>query len=160
MPHASRMTSSVTHAVKRLVALCVILVAAIAPGPALAQTDLTLVDRYRGAVVYLTPRASDEVLVRVVSAEPDTLVALVGGVERSFPRAEIAKVSVRGRDSLKNGLLIGAGAGALMGGLSCQGGSSTCSVAGATVAGAAVFAALGAWLDHRREGRVVIYRGR
>jgi hypothetical protein len=144
----------------RSVALCSLLVLTVAPGLAWAQNDLSRVDRYRGALAYLTPRAGDEVLVRVVSAQIDTLVAQVGGVERSFSRAEIAKVSVQGRDSLKNGLLIGAGAGALMGSLSCQGGSSTCSVAGATVAGAAVFAALGAWLDHRREGRVVIYRGR
>jgi hypothetical protein len=128
------------------------------PQSAEAGQSLTVLNGFTGQLAYLERSNGEEVLVRIVSATPDTLLVQRGGIDTKFSVTEVKRISLPGRDSLKNGTLIGAGAGAFLGAFSCQGGTEHCSIAGATIAGAVVFGAIGAWIDHRRKGRLVVYR--
>ena len=123
-----------------------------------ARTALSAVNRFAGQVVFVERVNREVTPARVVSASDDALVALVFGVDTRFTVSEVRRVYLTGRDPIKNGMWIGAGAGALMGVFACQGGSDKCSIAGATLGSAVIFGALGAWIDHLRSGRQVIYR--
>jgi hypothetical protein len=103
-------------------------------------------------------RTGSPVLARVVSATNAELVVTLGGVPRTFPVMDIARISLEG-DSLTSGAIIGGAIGFPIGVLSCQGSSSEdCNTLGRAAFGAAFYGAIGAWIDSRHHGRTVIYR--
>lgn len=128
-----------------------------------AQSDraLSAVNQAAGELVFVERVTGGETLARVVSASDTELLVQIGGVDARIPVTEIRKIAaVEGDDSLSNGMLWGAGGGAFLGLFACQGGTERCSIAGATIGSALVFGALGAWIDHLREGRRTLYRAR
>ena len=88
--------------------------------PAVAQdatntwSDLSMSDlRSR---VFVLDDAGAEWLGEPIRLDADGIaLKVVGGQERHFTVAQIQRLTTTGRDSLKNGTLIGAGVGALMG---------------------------------------------
>ena len=101
-----------------------------------------------GDTVYVLDTMSREV-TGVFGRVSDTAISLtVDGAEREIPFSEVRRVTRRGGDSLWNGVLIGAGVGALGGSL--QG-------ARMALTGAALYGALGAFIDSQKRGRVVVY---
>lgn len=125
-----------------------------------AQTiGLSSVARYAGRLVWVEGRTGGQLLARVVSATNAELVLTLGGVPRTLPVTEIVRVSLEG-DSLTSGAIIGGAIGIPVGVLSCQGSvTEDCNVLGRAVLGAALYGAIGAWIDSRHHGRTVIYRG-
>lgn len=124
-----------------------------------AQRDLSSLATRTGQIVYVLERGGAEVLARVQSATSSQLLVTVGGTPRAFNAAEIARVSIAG-DSIRNGTLIGGVVGVGAGFFSLQGSPcTTCGRAAAQIlAGVAISAALGAWVDARKKGRTVVYR--
>ena len=123
------------------------------------NSGLSSVARHAGRLVWVQGRTGSQVLARVVSATNAELVVTVGGVPRTLPVTEIVRVSLEG-DSLTSGAIIGGAIGIPVGVLSCQGSvTENCSVLGRAVLGAALYGAIGAWIDSRHHGRTVIYRG-
>jgi hypothetical protein len=124
------------------------------------KRDLVSVNRLRGQVVYLLDNAGRETLVRVVAASDTQLTALVGGLETRFPVSDIRRISIHGRDSVKNGALIGASIGFVLGALAAEADDyQRPSAVSGGLASATVFGAVGAWIDHRRDGRTTVYEG-
>ena len=116
------------------------------------------VARHAGRLVWLQNRTGGQLLARVVSATNAELTVTVGGVPRTFPVTEIARISLEG-DSLTSGAIIGGAIGIPIGVLSCQGSNSEdCNTLGRAAFGAALYGAIGAWIDSRHHGRTVIYR--
>jgi hypothetical protein len=101
-----------------------------------------------------------EIVVRVTSATDSELFGQIGGRDTRLSVSEIRRVSYRGRDSLRNGALMGAGGGALLGAFGCQGGTDSCSIPGSIAVCTLMFGALGTWIDSSRDGRVVVYKAR
>ena len=88
---------------------------------------------------------------------PNSIVTL-GGVPRTLPVTNVVRLSLEG-DSLTSGAILGGALGIPVGVLSCQGSvTEDCNVLGRAVFGAAIFGAVGAWIDARHHGRTVIYR--
>lgn len=120
---------------------------------------LSSVGRYAGRLVWVEGRTGSQLLARVVSATNAELVVTLGGVPRTLPVTEIVRVSLEG-DSPTSGAIIGGAIGIPVGVLSCQGSvTEDCNVLGRAVLGAALYGAIGAWIDSRHHGRTVIYRG-
>ena len=120
---------------------------------------LSSVARYAGRLVWVQGRTGSQLLARVVSATNAELVVTLGGVPRTLPVTDIVRVSLEG-DSLTSGAIIGGAIGIPVGVLSCQGSvTEECNVLGRAVLGAALYGAIGAWIDSRHHGRTVIYRG-
>src|SRR5215217_8572353 len=97
-----------------------------------SKQSLRVLDQYKGRLVFIERFVlREETLVRVLSASDNELLVQIGGVDTPIPRREIRRVSFKGKDQLQNGILIGAGVGALLGVFNgCEGASSNCTVAG------------------------------
>jgi hypothetical protein len=122
------------------------------------NVGLSSVARYAGRVVGVEDRSGRQLLARVVSATATELMLTLGGVPRTVPVTDIVRISLEG-DSLTSGAIIGGAIGIPVGVLSCQGSvTEDCNVVGRAVLGAAVWGAIGAWIDSRHHGRTDIYR--
>ena len=120
---------------------------------------LASVARSAGRLVGVQDRAGSQLLARVVDATNAELILTLGGVPRTFPVADIIRISLEG-DSVTSGAIIGGAIGIPAGVLSCQGSvREDCNVLGRAMFGAAIWGAIGAWIDSRHHGRTVIYRG-
>jgi len=87
----------------------------------------------------------------VLGTLSDTMLTLmVDGKLRDIPFSEVRRITRIGRDPLWNGILIGAGVGALSG--------ATLGGPGVAVQGAVIYGAIGALIDKARRGRVEVYR--
>ena len=122
------------------------------------NAGLSSVARHAGRLVWVQDRTGSQLLARVVSATNTELILTLGGVPRTLPVADIVRVSLEG-DSLTSGAVIGGASGIPAGVLSCQGSvTEDCNVLGRAVLGAAIWGAIGVWIDSRHHGRTVIYR--
>ena len=115
--------------------------------------------------VYVLDATGTETSGRLLRLNPDSLVVVVGGVERRFEAAGVTRIQTRG-DSLRNGAIIGAVVGAalglLVGGFSdCsgEGPSGSCPGGGAAIllVSTGVYAAIGAGIDALVVGRTTLY---
>jgi hypothetical protein len=140
--------------------LGVMLAADVSIAAAQTASQLSVVNRVAGQVVFIERTMDPLIAARVISATDDSLLVQIGGVDTSIAAGAIRRVYLRGKDPIKNGMLIGGSAGAILGVFGCLGGTGRCSVAGATLGSAVVFGAIGAWIDHLRDGRIVVYRRR
>ena len=97
---------------------------------------------------------------RVLDLSPDEIVLRIDGQRRRFAEADVREVSIKG-DSLRDGTLIGAGTGALVGALIFKNFSGE-NRAGDALGGALLVGALGAGLglatDALLRGDTVVYR--
>ena len=119
---------------------------------------LSSVGRYAGRLVWVEDGTGSQLLARVVSATPAELILTLGGVPRTLPVTDIVRISLEG-DSPTSGAIIGGAIGIPAGVLSCQGSvTEDCNVVARAVFGAAVWGAIGAWIDSRHHGRTDIYR--
>ncbi len=124
------------------------------------NVGLSSVARYAGRLVWVQDRTGSQLLARVVSATNTELILTLGGVPRTLPVTDVVRISLEG-DSLTSGAIIGGAIGVPAGVLSCQGsGTEDCNVLGRAGFGAAIWGAIGAWIDSRHYGRTVIYRAR
>ena len=133
----------------RLLHIAIILVTAAAlaaPAPAAAQAPVTSFDQLNtrlkpGDTVWVTDAQGREVKGRIESLGPDALT-LKGGHGRTFAAGDVRFITERGRDSLKNGAIIGAVPGVVMG--LAMAGLDENNSAGDFVAIAVMFGGLGA----------------
>lgn len=159
------MTRSFSHWLPRFAALVV-----FAINPAVARGQ-SISERWPGLAssqlqtVYVVDRSGLETTGKLLGLSPDSLVLLVAGVERRFDRADVARIQKR--DTLKNGTLIGAAVGVVMGlvgaGISdCPGtrpGGACPGFRGAiAVASTGMYAGLGAGVDALIRGRTTLYQ--
>lgn len=123
------------------------------------QTSLASMTRLKGQLAYLLDTGGRETLVRVIDASDAELVATVGGVETRFPASQIRRIAIFGRDSVKNGVLIGAGVGFIWGGLAAAADDTQRypPFVGALI-GAGFIGVIGGWIDMRRDGRTTVYQ--
>lgn len=113
--------------------------------------------------VYVQDRTGSETTGRLLSLSDESVrLLMAGGVERRFPISDV--VRIQKRDSLKNGVLIGAGVGLAMGiigaGISdCPESRQRCGGARAALLGFSigVYAGFGAGIDALVRGRTTIY---
>ncbi len=137
------------------------LIAALLASSSIARAQnigLSSVARYAGRLVWGQDRAGSQLLARVVGATNAELIVTLGGVPRTLPVTGIVRISLEG-DSLTRGAIIGGAIGFPAGVLSCQGSvTEDCNVLGRAVLGAAIWGAIGAWIDSRHHGRTIIYR--
>lgn len=139
-------------------ALTVVLLSSSLSIASAQSIGLASVARYAGRLVWVEGRTGSQLLARVVSATNAELVVTLGGVARTLPVTEIVRVSLEG-DSPTSGAIIGGAIGIPIGVLSCQGSvTEECNILGRAVLGAALYGAIGAWIDSRHHGRTVIYR--
>ena len=68
-----------------------------------------------GETVYILDAWEDETTGRVAALSNITLIVTVDSARRSFTEGDVRRIDRRRRDSARNGLLMGAGIGALMG---------------------------------------------
>ena len=159
------MTRSLRRWLPRVAALVV-----LATAPAVASGQ-SITDRWpqlassRLPTVYVLDRSGIETTGKLLGLSPDSLVLLVAGAERRFDRADV--VRIQKRDSLKNGTLIGAAIGVVMGlasaGISdCPGPRPGGACPGARAALALVstgmYAGIGAGVDALIRGRTTLYQ--
>ena len=122
------------------------------------NVGLSSVGRYAGRLVWVQDRTGSQLLARVISATNTELTLTLGGVPRTLPVTDIVRISLEG-DSLMSGALIGGAIGIPAGVFSCQGAvTEDCNALGRAALGAAIWGAIGAWIDSRHHGRTVIYR--
>jgi len=132
--------------------LIVFAIAAIVPPCVGAQpvTAKDIADHLKsGDTVYVLDDASREITGVFGKVSGSALTLMVNGELRDIPFSEVRRITRRGGDPIWNGMLIGAGVGAVGG-----------SPAGGAVAaaGAVIYGAIGAILDWAIPGRVVVYR--
>ena len=102
------------------IAIILVTAAALAaPAPAAAQAPVTSFDQLNtrlkpGDTVWVTDGQGREVKGRIESLGPDALT-LKGGHGRTFAAGDVRLVTARRHDSLKNGAIIGAVPGVVMG---------------------------------------------
>jgi len=144
-------------------------------GPAFAQADGQPVHSFEqlgtkltiGEVIAVLDTSAGETRGRVAAFTREALTLAIDGSRRRFAMADVARIERRQRDSVANGLLIGAGAGAVLGyGLGRGADSSSCPRPGiecgqgatlGTVTGA-LWGAVGGWLaDTMIRKREVVY---
>jgi uncharacterized membrane protein len=100
-------------------AILIAAVAALVFTPAVAQGQEALAG-WQGLqpsalnTVFVTDQAGRQTEGKLLRLDADSLVMLVDGMEQSFEKDRVMRIEKRG-DSLKNGALIGATAGILMG---------------------------------------------
>ena len=134
----------------KLMSIAVVLAALTLPLPAGAQT------------VYVTEASGKETKGRIVSWTDSTIVLQTGKTTKSFAEGEAIRVDLKG-DSLKNGALIGAGVGAVMGGLgSSFGDCEGCGGVRVTIVLISIgfYSAVGTALDALIPGRTPLWRAR
>ena len=132
----------------KLLPMTVVFAMWILPWPAGAQT------------VYVTEASGKETMGRIVSWTGSSIVLQTDMTTKSFAEGEAIRVDLKG-DSLKNGALIGAGVGAVMGGLlSGFGDCAGCGGARVTflLVGIGVYSAIGTALDALIPGRTPLWR--
>jgi hypothetical protein len=139
-----------------------LLIVALLPIAVGAQTPRRLRDMKvtPGTLIFIEGRDRRPVVARFVAVNGDVLIAQIGGVEQAIPAAAIRRLTGEGRDSLKNGALIGGAVGFGVGLAGCAGGgvdSGKCGDVGAAFGVGAITAGIGALIDSRR-GRRVFYR--
>ena len=102
-----------------------------------------------GDTVYVLDAAAREITGVFGKVSDSAITLMVNGELRDIPFSEVRRITRRGGDPIWNGMLIGAGVGAVGG-----------SPAGGAVAaaGAVIYGAIGAILDWAIPGRVVVYR--
>lgn len=147
---------------------CVALVVCVGVRPIAAQQATS--DVWPGLrpselqTVYVTDTSGRETTGKLLRIDPDALVLLANGAERTFPMAEVRRIQKR--DSLRNGVLIGAVVGGVLGVLSggladCPGDhpGNGCGAFRVAVVGisAGVYAGLGAGIDALIRGRTTLY---
>lgn len=122
------------------------------------NVGLSSVARYAGRLVWVQDRTGSELLARIVSATNVELIVTLGGAPRTLQVTDIVRISLDG-DSLTSGAIIGGAIGFPVGVLSCQGSvTENCNFPARALFGAAIYGAIGAWIDSRHHGRTVIYR--
>lgn len=123
-----------------------------------------------GETVYVVDSTGAEAKARIFDVSDRALTLLFNGVRRDFREADIRRVERLRRDPVRNGVLIGAGAGALVGfvqgrrldGPSCPRSGIECGQGAiiGTVAGA-LWGSIGGWIvDALVHTREVIYAAR
>jgi hypothetical protein len=120
-----------------------------------------------GDTVYIIDSAGRETRGRVATLSDIALTIAVDDTRREFDATSVARIDRRRRDSVRNGLLIGAGAGALLGfGLGRKADSPGCPRAGIEcgqgamigTVGGAFWGAAGGWIvDTLIRRREVVY---
>lgn len=103
-----------------------------------------------GDTIFVLDNLSREVRGVLGTLSDTKLTVMVDGSLREIPFSDVRRITRLGGDSLWNGLLIGAGVGALSGG----------ALQGPAVAlqGALIYGAIGALVDKARRGKVEVYR--
>ena len=112
--------------------------------------------------VFVIDDAGAETMGKLVRFDPDAIVLMVDGTERRIEAARVRRIDKR--DSLRNGIIIGAvfglATGVLTSGLAdCPGSSDECPafrIAGPVVS-TAFYAAVGAGIDALVAGRTAVY---
>ena len=158
-----RMTIAVRPSHRRSVWMPLVIVMLVHANDALAgqsSQSLRVLNQYKGQLVFVQRFVlREETLVRVVAASDNEVLVQLGGVDTPIPRRDIRRVSFKGKDPLGNGMLIGGAVGGAMGLFTgCEGASSNCTIAEVTLGTALLGGAVGAWIDSRRHGRIVIYQ--
>jgi hypothetical protein len=120
-----------------------------------------------GDTVYVFDTSGQAIRGRVAMLSADVLTLDTGGAQRSFSGRDIRRVDRRRRDSVRNGILIGAASGALVGFRIGKGlDSPACPRAGVEcgqgamlgLAGGAFWGAAGGWLaDALIRKREIVY---
>jgi hypothetical protein len=141
------------------------------PGSQPAMTFEELARRTSpGELIYVVDLAGRETRGRVAMLSGGGLTVTADGSRREFRAADVQRIDGRRRDSVRNGVLIGAGAGALLGfavgrsmdSPSCPG-AAECGQGGAVGAvGGAVWGAVGGWIADamiRKRETVYVTRG-
>ena len=151
-------------------AIAIAALAALTLVPATAYAQETL-GGWRGLnvssldTVYVTDDAGRQTEGKLLRLDPDSLVMLVDGAERTFDKAGILRVDKRG-DSLKNGTLIGAVVGLVFGSISsgmsdCPGDDPGGGCPGfrvaAFVGSFAIYTAIGTGIDALIVGRTRVF---
>lgn len=136
--------------------------AAMSPSLALAapaNRDASALAKYVGRTIFVEHRTRDEFKGRLLAILPDGLRMTAGLGERALTWSEVRRVFLEGdrlSDGIDKGVAIGLGLG-LLGtqGMSCRNcpGRTLASIA----VSAAVYGAIGAWIDHRNVGRTLVY---
>jgi hypothetical protein len=113
-----------------------------------------------GRIVIIETDDRPQTIARLVSANDSAIVAALGGIETTFRQGEIRSVAAD-VDSMRIGLVIGAGVGvaaAILGaqGLSCSDCPGT--VAAGAAFSLAAFTALGVIIGKHHHRRVTVYR--
>lgn len=117
------------------------------------------------STVYVLDETGTETEGRLLRLDPDALVLVVDGAEQRFAAARVRRIDRRG-DSLRNGALIGAIAGTVMGlvgaGISdCPGSNAGGGCWGARTAiffvSVGMYAAIGTGIDALVSGRTTVY---
>jgi hypothetical protein len=134
---------------------------AIAAVPAAAQTDFSSMDVKGTPRVTVTDLSGEETTGRLVVWIPSSIVVDAGGSKRTFTPTEAVRIEGR-RDSLRNGIIIGAALGAVGGLMSdCPKpkGKYPCSVSRVilTLTGMTVWGAIGAGIDALIPGRTRLW---
>lgn len=109
--------------------------------------------------VIVTDLSGNETTGRLVVWMPSSIVVDSRGTKRTFTPADAVRIDGR-RDSLRNGIIIGAAFGALGGLISdCPKGKSPCGGqrVGLTLAGMGVWGAIGAGIDALIPGRTRLW---
>jgi hypothetical protein len=143
-------------------AIVALFLATLLTGTPASARDATLQDLQPliGRVVVIETADRPQVVARLISVADSAIVASVAGVETAFPERDVRSVMVD-QDSLRSGLLIGAGvgtAGAILGaqGVSCSDCPGT--VAAGAAFSLAAFTALGGFIGKHHHRRVTAYR--
>jgi hypothetical protein len=145
-----------------------ILIAALSPAVASAQQTASnwpgLVSS-RLSTVYVLDTTGAETSGKLLRLNPDSIVLLVGGAERQFETARVARVQKRG-DSLRNGAIIGAVIGLALGVITagiadCPGdrpsGGCPGSRAALFLVSTGFYSAVGTGIDALIPGRTTLY---
>lgn len=103
-----------------------------------------------GDTIFVLDTMSREVRGVFGTLSDTGLTLMVDGKLRDIPFSDVRRITRLGGDPLWNGILIGAGVGALSGG-ALQG-------PGGALQGALIYGAIGALIDKARRGRVEVYR--
>lgn len=152
-------------------AVCVLLVAFF-PVAAFAQQAARSFEELQarvkiGDIVFVVDDSGLETRGKVETVSDVSIGLTVDGIRRGFDESSIARIERRRRDSVRNGLAIGLGSGALLGFLAGRAADSpTCPRSGIEcgqgallgTVGGAVLGAVGGWLiDALTRNRQVIY---
>src|SRR5688572_10698897 len=94
-----------------LVLIVTVLVGDVSVAAAQTDSPLSAVNRVAGQIVFIERTMGPLIAARVISASDDSLLVQIGGVDTTIAVGAIRRLYLRGDDSIKNGMLIGGGAG-------------------------------------------------